>query len=52
LCKDAGDIGLWRRFLGLYDELTEGAHYERVFLGRVFSRSYLAAMGRPENARG
>jgi predicted component of type VI protein secretion system len=52
LCKDAGDIGLWRRFLGLYDELTDGAHYERVFLGRVFSRSYLAAMGRPEHARG
>jgi predicted component of type VI protein secretion system len=52
LCKDAGDIGLWRRFLGLYDELTDGAQYERVFLGRVFSRSYLAAMGRPEHARG
>jgi hypothetical protein len=52
LCKDAGDIGLWRRFLALYDELTDGAHYERIFLGRVFSRSYLAAMGRPEQARG
>jgi predicted component of type VI protein secretion system len=52
LCKDAGDIGLWRRFLGLYDELTDGARYERIFLGRVFSRSYLAAMGQPEHARG
>jgi predicted component of type VI protein secretion system len=52
LCKDAGDIGLWRKFLTLYDELTDGARYERVFLGRVFSRSYLAAMGRPEDARG
>jgi len=52
LCKDAGDIGLWRRFLALYEELTDGARYERVFLGRVFSRSYLAAMGRPEDARG
>jgi len=52
LCKDAGDIGLWRRFLALYDELTDGARYERIFLGRVFSRSYLAAMGRPEQARG
>ncbi len=52
LCKDAGDIGLWRKFLTLYDDLTDGARYERVFLGRVFSRSYLAAMGRPEDARG
>jgi predicted component of type VI protein secretion system len=52
LCKDAGDIGLWRKFLTLYDELTDGARYERIFLGRVFSRSYLAAMGRPEDARG
>jgi len=52
LCKDAGDIGLWRKFLTMYDELTDGARYERVFLGRVFSRSYLAAMGRPEDARG
>jgi hypothetical protein len=45
LCKDAGEIGLWRRFLALYGELTDGARYERVFFGRVFSRSYLAAMG-------
>jgi predicted component of type VI protein secretion system len=52
LCKDAADIGLWRRFLAMYGELTDGARYERVFLGRVFSRSYLAAMGRPEHARG
>jgi hypothetical protein len=52
LCKDAGDIGLWRRFLALYDELTDGARYERIFLGRVFSRSYLAAMGQPETPRG
>lgn len=52
LCKDAGDIGLWRRFLALYEELADGARYERIFLGRVFSRSYLAAMGRPEHARG
>ncbi|HTV19344.1 MAG TPA: FHA domain-containing protein [Polyangiaceae bacterium] len=50
LCKDAGDIGMWRKFLALYEELTDGARYERVFLGRVFSRSYLAAMGRPEHA--
>jgi predicted component of type VI protein secretion system len=52
LCKDAGDIGLWRRFQSLYDELTDGARYERIFLGRVFSRSYLAAMGQPDPARG
>jgi len=52
LCKDAGDIGLWRRFQAMYGELTDGARYERVFLGRVFSRSYLAAMGRPDAARG
>ena len=52
LCKDAGDIGLWRRFRATYAELTESARYERVFLGRVFSRSYLAAMGRPDPARG
>jgi hypothetical protein len=52
LCKDAGDIGLWRRFRATYAELTDGARYERVFLGRVFSRSYLAAMGRPDPARG
>jgi pSer/pThr/pTyr-binding forkhead associated (FHA) protein len=45
LCKDAGEIGLWRRFLALYGVLTDGARYERVFFGRVFSRSYRAAMG-------
>jgi predicted component of type VI protein secretion system len=52
LCKDAGDIGLWRRFLSMYGELTDGERYERIFLGRVFSRSYLAAMGQPDPARG
>lgn len=52
LCKDAGDIGLWRRFLSMYGDLTDGARYERVFLGRVFSRSYLAAMGQPDPALG
>jgi predicted component of type VI protein secretion system len=52
LCKDAADIGLWRRFLSMYGELTDGARYERIFLGRVFSRSYLAAMGRPDPAGG
>jgi len=52
LCKDVGDIGLWRRFLSTYGELTDGARYERIFLGRVFSRSYLAAMGRSDPVRG
>lgn len=52
LCKDAGNIGLWRRFLSMYDELTDGARYERIFLGRVFSRSYLAAMGQADPAQG
>jgi hypothetical protein len=52
VCKDADDIGLWRRFLSMYGELTDGARYERIFLGRVFSRSYLAAMGQPDPARG
>ena len=52
LCKDAGDIAHWRRFRAKHAELTDGARYERVFLGRVFSRSYLAAMGRPDPARG
>lgn len=48
LCKDARAIGLWQRFLAMYTELTDGARYERIFLGRVFSRSYLAAMGHPD----
>ena len=51
LCKDAGEIGLWRRFQAMYGEITDGARYERIFLGRVFSRSYLAAMGRADPAR-
>jgi hypothetical protein len=41
---------LWQRFLGLHQELSDGARYERVFLGRVFARSYLAAMGKPASA--
>jgi predicted component of type VI protein secretion system len=50
-CKEAGDIELWQKYVALYGELTDGARYERVFLGRDFSRSYLAAMGRSEHAR-
>jgi hypothetical protein len=52
LCKDAGDIESWQKYVALYGELTDSARYERVFLGRDFSRSYLAAMGRSEHARG
>jgi predicted component of type VI protein secretion system len=51
VCKNAGDIGLWRRFLALHSELADGARYERIFLGRVFARSYLAAMGQPDTAQ-
>jgi hypothetical protein len=51
-CKEAGDIELWQRYVAVYGDLTDGARYERVFLGRDFSRSYLAAMGRSEHARG
>ncbi|MET0389551.1 MAG: type VI secretion system-associated FHA domain protein, partial [Polyangiales bacterium] len=48
LRRHARDIRLWQQFINLYDELTDGARYERVFFGRVFSRSYLAAMGQTE----
>jgi predicted component of type VI protein secretion system len=36
---------LWRRLLASYAELRDGDRFERVFLGRSFARSYLAAMG-------
>jgi predicted component of type VI protein secretion system len=36
---------LWQRLLTTYAELRDGDRFERVFLGRGFARSYLAAMG-------
>jgi hypothetical protein len=50
--KHAEAAQLWQRFLTLHGQLVEGSRYERVFLGRVFARSYLAAMGKPEAPQG
>jgi hypothetical protein len=48
--KDASEARLWRRFVGMHEALTDGDRYQRVFLGRVFARTYLAAMGKADSA--
>ncbi|MDB4984956.1 MAG: hypothetical protein JWN04_134, partial [Myxococcaceae bacterium] len=44
------ELRLWRRFMTTYAELMESDRYQRVFLGRNFARSYLAAMGQQPEA--
>jgi len=48
--KTAPEVSLWRRFVSLHADILDGARYERVFLGRVFARSYLAAMGQVDSS--
>ncbi|MEY4509150.1 MAG: hypothetical protein RLZZ450_1272 [Pseudomonadota bacterium] len=48
--KESTDARLWRRFVSMHEALTDGNRYQRVFLGRVFARTYLAAMGKSEGA--
>lgn len=44
--KEGIEARLWRRYLSQHEALTDGDRYQRVFLGRIFARTYLAAMGR------
>lgn len=37
----------WQRLVTMHASLKDDDRYERVFLGRWFARSYLAAMGQP-----
>jgi predicted component of type VI protein secretion system len=48
LARVPAEVSLWRRFVSLHTELAQDARYERVFLGRVFVRSYLAALGQAD----
>jgi hypothetical protein len=43
---------LWRRMVATYTSLRESDRFERVFLGRSFARSYLAAVGQRDRPRG
>jgi predicted component of type VI protein secretion system len=42
---NALEARLWRQLTSTHAALLDGQRYERVFLGRFFARSYLAAMG-------
>ncbi|MDB4975950.1 MAG: protein kinase [Myxococcaceae bacterium] len=46
--KDSAEARLWKRFVSTHEALMDGDRYQRVFLGRVFARTYLAAMGQGE----
>jgi hypothetical protein len=39
---------LWQRLVGTHAALLSDQRYQRVFLGRTFARTYLAAMGQSE----
>jgi hypothetical protein len=43
--RDTPEGRLWRRFMDTYEGLMDGDRYQRLFLGRKFARTYLAAMG-------
>jgi pSer/pThr/pTyr-binding forkhead associated (FHA) protein len=45
LPRDSPESRLWRRFTSTYEGLMDGDRYQRLFLGRSFARTYLAAMG-------
>ncbi|HEY6881017.1 MAG TPA: FHA domain-containing protein [Polyangiales bacterium] len=40
---------LWRRFVSMYQSLLDSDRYQRVFMGRIFARTYLAAMGQEQH---
>lgn len=40
---------LWRRFVTMYQSLLDSDRYQRVFMGRIFARTYLAAMGQEQH---
>lgn len=50
LPRDTPEARLWRRFAETYEGLMDGDRYQRVFLGRKFARTYLAAMGQRDTA--
>jgi predicted component of type VI protein secretion system len=47
--RDDSRAQLWRRFVSTYESLRDGARYQRVFMGRPFARTYLAAMGQADS---
>lgn len=48
--KEALEARLWRRVVSTHEALMDGERYQRVFLGRVFAKTYLAAMGQSTGA--
>jgi predicted component of type VI protein secretion system len=50
LPRDTPEGRLWRRFMSTYEGLMDGDRYQRLFLGRKFARTYLAAMGQREGS--
>lgn len=48
--KEAPEVRLWRAFVKAHETLMDSDRYQRVFLGRVFAKTYLAAMGQGEQA--
>jgi hypothetical protein len=50
LPRDTPEGRLWRRFMNTYEGLMDGDRYQRLFLGRKFARTYLAAMGQREGS--
>jgi predicted component of type VI protein secretion system len=46
--KEAPEVRLWRAFVKAHETLMDSDRYQRVFLGRVFAKTYLAAMGQGE----
>jgi hypothetical protein len=52
LRKNSLEARLWQRLGQTHAELQDGNRYERVFLGRLFARSYLAAMGKSSTGGG
>lgn len=50
LPRDTPEGRLWRRFMTTYEGLMDGDRYQRLFLGRKFARTYLAAMGQRGDA--
>jgi hypothetical protein len=50
LPRDTPEGRLWRRFLNMHEGLMDGDRYQRLFLGRKFARTYLAAMGQRDGS--
>jgi predicted component of type VI protein secretion system len=49
LKREDPKAALWQRFVDAYDSLKDGARFQRVFMGRQFARTYLAAMGQSDS---